>query len=58
LGELQYKIGQPQEALDYLGRALHIYKRLGAGKEAELIAAEISAIEATLEDEGKGVNKG
>ena len=58
LGELQYKTGQPQEALDYLGRALHIYKRLGAGKLAELIAVEIAAIEATFEDEGKGVDKG
>jgi len=58
LGELQYKMGQPQEALDYLGRALHIYKRLGAGKLAELIAAEIAGIKATLEDEVKGVDKG
>ena len=58
MGELHYKTGQPQEALDYLGRALHIYKRLGAGKLAELIAVEIAAIEATLENEGKGVDKG
>ena len=56
LGELKYKIGHAKEALDYLGRALHIYKRLGAGKPAELIAAEIAAIKATSEDEEKGVD--
>ena len=53
LGELQYKKGESKEALDYLGRALHIYRRLGAGKPAELVAAEIAAIKATLEDEEK-----
>jgi tetratricopeptide (TPR) repeat protein len=57
LGELQYKIGQPQEALDYLSRALHIYKRLGAGKPVELLAAEIAAIQATLEHEKREVDK-
>jgi tetratricopeptide (TPR) repeat protein len=58
LGELRYKMGQPKEALDYLGRALDIYRRLGAGKPADLIAGEIAAVEATLEDEEKRVDKG
>jgi len=56
LGDLQYKIGQPKEALDYLSKALQIYKRLGAGKPAELVAAEIAGIEATLEHEEKGMD--
>jgi tetratricopeptide (TPR) repeat protein len=51
LGELKYKIGQPQEALDYLGRALKIYRNLGARGPAELVAAEINGIEASLKDE-------
>ena len=54
LGDLQQKMGQSKEALTYLGRALQIYERLGAGRPAELVAAEIAAIEATLEDEEKG----
>jgi tetratricopeptide (TPR) repeat protein len=58
LGELQYKIAQPRKALDYLGRALQIYKRLGAVKPAELLTAEIAAIEARLESEGKGADNG
>jgi tetratricopeptide (TPR) repeat protein len=53
LGELKYKIGQLQEALDYLGRALHIYRRLGAGRQAELLAREIAALEATLAEKEK-----
>jgi tetratricopeptide (TPR) repeat protein len=57
LGELHYKTGQPQEALDYLNRALHIYRRLGAGELAELIAAEILAIEAKLQEKDKGVQE-
>ena len=54
LGELKYKMAQAKEALDYLGRAFHIYKRLGAGKPAQLIAAEIVAIEAAMEHGEKG----
>jgi len=57
LGELKHKMAQPKEALDYLGRALQIYKRLGAGKPAELVAAEIAGIKAALEHEEKGVDK-
>jgi len=57
LGELKHKMAQPKEALDYLGRALQIYKRLGAAKPAELIAAEIAAIKATLKHEENGVDK-
>lgn len=51
LGELQYKMGQPREALEFLGRALYIYRKLGAKKPAELVAAEIYGIEASLGDE-------
>jgi tetratricopeptide (TPR) repeat protein len=54
LGDLEQKMGQSKEALAYLGRALQIYNRLGAGRPAELVAAEMAAIEATLEDGEKG----
>jgi TPR repeat protein len=57
LGELQYKVGQPKKALERLGRALNLYQKLGARKPAELVAAEIAAIEADLEEEKKGVDK-
>ena len=51
LGELQYKIGHPKKALKYLSQALNLYQKLGARKPAELVAAEVAAIEATLKDE-------
>ena len=54
LGELKHKMGQSREALDYLRRALQIYERLGAGKPAALVAAEINVIQATLEHDEKG----
>ena len=54
LGELKHKMGQSREALDYLRRALQIYERLGAGKPAALVAAEINVIQATLEYDEKG----
>ena len=57
LGELKHKMGQAKEGLDYLGRALHIYKRLGAGKPVELIEGQIAAIETALEDGEKGADK-
>ena len=57
LGELKHKMGQTREALDCLGRALQLYKRLGAGKPAELIEAQIAAIEAAWEEEDKEVDK-
>lgn len=53
LGELQYKVGQPQKALEWLSQALNLYQKLGARTPAELVAAEIAAIEAALEDEKK-----
>ena len=53
LGELQYKVGQPQKALECLGQALNLYQKLGARTPAELVAAEITAIEAALEEEKK-----
>jgi tetratricopeptide (TPR) repeat protein len=57
LGELQYKAGQPKKALEYLGQALNLYQKLGARTPAELVAAEIAAIEAALEDKKKGMEK-
>ena len=51
LGELSYNMGQYQKGLEWLGRALQIYQRLGAKKPAELVAAEIALIEAALADE-------
>ncbi len=57
LGELHYKIGQPKKALECLGQALSLYQKLGARKPAELVAVEIAAIEAALEDEKRGVEK-
>ena len=50
LGDLRYKVGEPRKALECLRQALNIYKRLGAQKPAELVAAEIAAIESNLED--------
>ena len=58
MGELKYKMAQAKEALSYLSRAFHIYRRLGASKPAELVAAEIIAIEAALAEEEKGVDEG
>ena len=57
LGELQYKVGQPQKALECLRQALNLYQKLGARKPAELVAAEIAALEAALEDKKKGIEK-
>ncbi len=57
LGELQYKVGQPSKGLKWLSQALRIYQKLGARTPAELVAAEIAAIEAALEDEKKSVDK-
>ena len=57
LGELRYKVEQPRKALECLSQALSLYLKLGAGKPAELVAAEIAAIEAALEDEKKSVGK-
>ncbi len=57
LGELQYKVGKPQKGLKWLRQALRIYQKLGARTPAELVAAEIAAIEAALEDEKKSVDK-
>jgi tetratricopeptide (TPR) repeat protein len=57
LGELQYKVGQPKKALERLGQALNLYQKLGARKPAELVAAEIAAIEANLEEQKKSVGK-
>jgi Tfp pilus assembly protein PilF len=57
LGELQYKVGQPKKALKCLSQALNLYQKLGARAPAELVAAEIAAIEAALEEEKKGVDK-
>ena len=54
LGELQYKVGQPKKGLECLSQALHLYQKLGARKPAELVAAEIAAIEADLEDGKRG----
>jgi len=51
LGEAHYKMGKPQEALKCLTQALNIYQKLGARKLAELVAAEVAAIEETLVDE-------
>jgi tetratricopeptide (TPR) repeat protein len=55
LGELQYKAGQSKKALERLTQALNLYQKLGARKPAELVAAEIAAIEAALEDKKKGM---
>lgn len=57
LGELQYKVGQPKKGLKWLNQALRIYQKLGARTPAELVAAEIAAIEAALEEEKKSVDK-
>jgi tetratricopeptide (TPR) repeat protein len=57
LGELQYKVGQPKKALEWLSQALNLYQKLGARAPAELVAAEIAAIEVALEDEKKSVDK-
>ncbi|MGI9568424.1 MAG: tetratricopeptide repeat protein, partial [Desulfobulbia bacterium] len=57
LGELQYKAGQPKKALERLSQALNLYQKLGARTPAELVAAEITAIEAALEEEKKSVDK-
>mgnify|MGYP001814010881 FL=1 len=57
LGELQYKVGQPKKALEWLSQALNLYQKLGARAPAELVATEIAAIEAALEDEKKSVDK-
>lgn len=57
LGELHYKVGKPQKALECLRQALNIYQKLGAGKPAELVAVEIAAIEATLENEKGDMEK-
>jgi tetratricopeptide (TPR) repeat protein len=57
LGELQYKVGQPSKGLKCLSQALRIYRKLGARTPAELVAAEIAAIEAALGDEKKSVDK-
>ena len=56
LGELQYKVGQPQKALKCLSQALNLYQKLGARRPAELVSAEIAAIEETLEDEKDNTN--
>ncbi len=53
LGELQYKVGQPHKALKCLSQAVHLYQKLGARRPAEIVEAEITAIEATLEDKNK-----
>jgi tetratricopeptide (TPR) repeat protein len=53
VGELRYKVGQPQKALECLSQALNLYQKLGARTPAELVAAEIAAIEAALEEEKK-----
>lgn len=58
LGELQHKIGKPQEALECLRQALNIYQKLGARKPAELVAVEIAAMEANLEKDKRGMEKG
>jgi hypothetical protein len=57
LGELQYEVGQPSKGLKCLSQALRIYRKLGARTPAELVAAEIAAIEAALGDEKKSVDK-
>ena len=57
LGELQNKMGQPEEALEYLRRALHIYNKLGARGPAELVAETVAAIEAASQEEKKSVDK-
>jgi len=51
LGEMHYKVGQPQEALNCLSKALQIYQKLGARRPAELVAREVTAIEASLAGE-------
>ncbi len=57
LGELKYKVGQPKKALKCLSQALRIYQKLGAKRPAELVAAEVAAIEAALKVEKKSVDK-
>ena len=57
LGELEYKVGQPEKALKFLSQALRIYRKIGAHRPAELVAAEVAAIEAALKDEKKSVDK-
>ncbi len=56
LGELHYKVGQPKKAMECLGQALNLYQKLGARTPAELVTAEIAALEATLEDAKKSVD--
>ena len=57
LGELQYKVGQYSQGLKWFNQALRLYQKLGARRPAELVAAEIAAIEAALEEEKKGREK-
>ncbi|MGE5311749.1 MAG: tetratricopeptide repeat protein, partial [Nitrospirota bacterium] len=53
IGDLHYKTGRPRDALDYLGRALAIYRRLGARTPADLISAQITALDEMLGEEKK-----
>jgi tetratricopeptide (TPR) repeat protein len=57
LGELEYKVGKPKKALKYLSQALGIYRKLGAQRPAELVAAEVASVESALKDERKSVDK-
>ena len=51
IGDLHQKRGRSVEALDYLGRALGMYRRLGARVQADLIAAQIAALDETSVEE-------
>jgi tetratricopeptide (TPR) repeat protein len=53
IGDVRQKAGRSEEALDYLGRARGLYRRLGARPQADLIAAQITAIEEMLGEEKK-----
>jgi tetratricopeptide (TPR) repeat protein len=57
LGDLYNRMDKPQAALDYLARALDIYQKLGARKPAELLTAEIAAIEGALANQEQSSDK-
>jgi tetratricopeptide (TPR) repeat protein len=52
IGDLHHKMGRPRAALESLGRALAIYRRLGARQPVQLLEHEIAAIEESLENQG------
>jgi hypothetical protein len=45
-------MGRPRAALESLGRALAIYRKLGARQPVQLLEHQMAAIEESLENQG------